>query len=181
MHALSPSYLLVLAVLASVLDAPRAEEEVRLGLAATLEDAGLHGAADAALDGATYVGAGAEDGGGWAAERAARVAEVEARLEREAELEDAARRPLVVAWSTDDEPDAATLAGCDGVPTDEDADWDVLAAQVDASRRPQARGTRDREYGLQREDWRLLAEAGYARAVARHADLMRRVGAVAQA
>lgn len=180
MHAPSPSHLLVLAVLAAVLDAPRTEEAARLGLAATLEGAGLHGAADAALDGASYVGPGAGDGEGWAAQRAARVAEVETRLEREAELEDAARRPLAVAWSADDEPDAAALAGCDAL-SDEDADWDVLAAQVDAARRPQVRGTRDREYGLQREDWRLLADAGYRRAAVRLAGLDRRMGAVALA
>ena len=111
--------------------------------------------------------AGAEDGGGWAA-GAARVAEIEARLEREAELEDAG--PPAAGRRVVDGRRAGRRRwrGATACPPMSDADWTCSPRRSTPRVDRRSGGTRDREYGLQRDlaaarRGRLRAGGGAAR------------------
>lgn len=144
------------------------DEAARLDLAARLEAAGCDRAAEAVLDLGTHDAADAR----WQARRAEAVAAAEARLEREAEREDAAARrlapitPIDAANGDDCGPSAADLADESADAWDREAiDLDILAEQF-ARRRPAPRGAGAARRRLGPADARLLAAVGHRVAVA---------------
>lgn len=158
------------------------DADAAVGLALHLHDADCGAAAAAVAEHGAYTPsargpAAARDRRAWLAQRAAKVREIEERLEREAEREEAAARklapvtPITVAAddapSADDLNDEAERAARGEDP--DDALLDLLVAQVQR-RHPNARGKRGasaRKAPLRGEGLRLLALAGYGPAVAR--------------